>query len=249
MNRPGPNSSGMFHSLGGPLTKADYAMLSKSWITKDLADQAHLRRVKSAEGASLIGRSDDGSYAGIVFPYSWPGESHVRDYWLRRDRPEIEYDAEGHPKEKGKYLGPPGRVNLIYIVPGTSEELLNEVGVPVVITEGAKKTLALHRLSLHEVVEGEQPRFLPIGIGGVWNWRGTIGKAVGPDGSRRDEKGPIPDLSRLVWTNRTVYIIFDTNVQTNSSVAAARRGLTSELRGRGAQVLWVNLPAPGSESK
>jgi hypothetical protein len=203
-----------------------------------------VRRVTSSEGASIIGRSDNGSYAGIVFPYCWPGQDHVRDYWLRRDRPEIEYDGKGRPKEKNKYLGPPGRVNLIYIVPGTSKELLNEVGIPVVITEGAKKTLALHRLSFHEVADREQPRFLAIGIGGVWNWRGTIGKVVGPDGSRRDEKGPIPDLSRLVWADRTVYIIFDTNVHTNSSVAAARRGLTSELKRRGAQVLWVNLPHP-----
>jgi hypothetical protein len=234
---------------GGPLTERDYGVLEKSWITRDIADQALLRRVTSAEGALIVGRSDNDSYSGIVIPYLWPGEDHIRQYWLRRDRPEIEYDGEGRPKEKNKYLGPPGCANLIYMVPGISEDFLNEVGVPVVITEGAKKTLALHRLSLHEVAEAQLPRFLPIGLGGVWNWRGTIGKAIGADGSRRDEKGPIPDLSRLVWTNRTVFIVFDTNVHTNSSVAAARRGLTSELRRRGAQVLWVNLPESGSESK
>jgi Domain of unknown function (DUF3854) len=233
---------------GGPLTETDYASLSKSWITTELADQAGLRRVTSPEGAAIIGRSDTASYSGIVFPYLWPGERHIREYWLRRDQPDIEYDAEGHPKEKNKYLGPPGRGNLLYFVPGTPKDLLEDVRVPVVITEGAKKTLALYRLSLHERPEAEQPRFLPVGLGGVWNWRGTIGKAQGPDGSRRDEKGPIPDLSRLAWSKRIVYVVFDANVHTNSSVAAARQGLTSELRRRGARVLWVNLPTPGPES-
>lgn len=234
---------------GGPLTDADYASLRKSWITKELADQAHLRRLTSSEGASITGRSDNGSYAGILFPYIWPGEDHVRECWLRRDRPEIEYDAQGQAREKNKYLGPPGRSNLLYLVPGTPKELLQDVGVPVLITEGAKKTLALYRLSLHDRPEAEQPRFLPIGLGGVWSWKGTIGKTAGPDGSRRDEKGPIPDLSRLAWSERVVYVVFDTNVHTNSSVAAARQGLTNELRRRRARVLWVSLPVPGSESK
>ncbi len=203
----------------------------------------------SAEGAQITGRRDGGSYSGIVFPYVWPGEEFIREYWLRRDRPEIEYDSQGQPKEQNKYLGPPGRSNLLYLVPGTSQELLQDVGVPVVITEGAKKTLALYRLSLHDRPEAERPRFLPVGLGGVWNWRGTIGKTAGPDGSRRDEKGPIPDLSRLAWSERVVYVVFDANVHTNSSVAAARQGLTSELRRRRARVLWVSLPVPGSESQ
>lgn len=234
---------------GEPLTETDYASLSKSWITRELADQAYLRRVTSAEGAPIVGRSDDGSYAGIVFPYIWPGEEHVREYWLRRDRPEIEYDSQGHPKEKNKYLGPPGRGNLLYLVPHTPETMLTEVQVPVAITEGAKKVLALHRLSLYRRREAEPPLFLPIGIGGVWNWRGTIGKTLGADGSRRDEKGPIADLNRLVWSKRVAYIVFDTNVLTNSSVTAARQALTTELTRRGARVLWVTLRVLGSESK
>jgi hypothetical protein len=232
-------------SRGESLSDADYIALDSSWITRDLADQAMLRRVSSAEGAEIVGRRDNGSYCGIVFVYVWPGEDRIREYWLRRDRPEVRYDAAGTPKEQNKYLGLPGRGNLLYITPKTPPELLTDVGVPIAITEGAKKTLALHRLSRHDVAPDELPRFLPIGLSGVWSFMGKIGKAPGPDGSPRDEKGLIADLRRLNCDGRRVYIVFDANVHTNPKVAAARRRLSIELTQLGAQVSLVNLPKPG----
>lgn len=230
---------------GEPLRDADYAALERSWITRQLANQAILRRVSSAEGAEIVGRRDDGSYAGIVFGYVWPGEDRIREYWLRRDRPEIRYDAAGNPKEQGKYLGAPGRGNLLYITPGTEPELLCDVRIPIVVTEGAKKTLALHRLSRHDLAAGAPPRFLPVGLAGVWSFTGKIGKVPAAEGSTRDEKGLIADLRRLTWVGRRVYIAYDSNVHTNPKVAGARRRLTIELMKLGAEVYWVNLPKPG----
>jgi hypothetical protein len=237
-------------SWGGPLIEADYAKLEQSWISRELANQAMLRRVSSNDGASIVGRRDNGSFAGVIFPFIWPGEVHIREYWLRRDRPEIEYNADGLPKEQNKYLGPPGRGNLLYTLPATRVDLLDNLRVPVAITEGVKKTIALHRLSWHGRSEAaDLPRFLPVGLGGVWSFRGTVGKAIGPDGSRRDEKGWIPDLARLAWSGRHVYVVYDSNVQANPSVAAARRELTFELIRRGAEVLWVNLPLLGEDPR
>jgi hypothetical protein len=230
---------------GESLQAADYAALEGSWITPELADQAMLRRVSSMEGAEIVGRRDNGSYSGIVFAYTWPGEAGIREYWLRRDRPEIRYDATGNPKEHGKYLGPPGRSNLLYITPGTEPQLLNDVGVPVVITEGAKKTLALHRLSRHDRATDAPPRFLPVGLSGVWSFTGKIGKVPAADGSARDEKGLIADLRRLAWSGRKVYVAYDSNVHTNPKVAAARRRLSTEMMQWGAEVYWVNMPKPG----
>jgi hypothetical protein len=232
-------------SWGGLLIEADYAKLERSWITRDLADQALLRRVTSPEGASIVGRRDNGSYEGSIFPYVWPGENHIREYWLRRDRPDIELTSEGQTKEKNKYLGPPGRGNLVYLVPGTCVELISDPRVPVAITEGAKKTIALYRLAHHGIDRGslEPPRFLPIGLAGVWSFLGKTGKLPGEDGSPRDEKGWITDLARLNWAKRRAYVVYDSNVHTNSNVAAARRILTRELIARDAQVLWVNVPS------
>lgn len=86
------------------------------------------------------------------------------------------------------------------------------------------------------------PRFLPIGLAGVWNWRGKIGKTESETGQRQDVKGVIPDFDLIKWKGRVVHIIFDTNIHTNESVQAARCGLAAELKRRGAVVSFVELP-------
>jgi hypothetical protein len=233
---------------GAPLGEGDYAALANSWIDREWADLALLRRGDSAEGAEMVGKRDNGSYSGIVFPYIWPRDEFVRDYWLRRDRPDMEPASDGSFREIKKYLGPPGRSNFLYFYPGTSAEALDDTSIPIAVTEGAKKTIALARLSCYKIPDGGDPRFVAVGISGVWNWRGVIGKQAGPDGARRDVKGLIPDLNRIQWRGRKVYVVFDRNVATNSSVQAARKALTTELQNRGAEVLWVQLPTDGRKS-
>ncbi len=217
------------------LTTHDLEKLAQSYIPDKLAEQAGLFRVDSADGAQLMGKSGSGDYSGIVFPYIWPGAERPREYRLRRDRPELEQTPEGR-KEKNKYLSPPGRGNLFYVPPGTPAEALPDTTVPVVITEGEKKALALFRY----FAEREE-KALVIALPGVWNWRGTVGKVTDEKG-RRDVKGVIPDFGRVAWSNRTAYIIFDSNVATNESVRAARRELARELVRRGAEVKLVDLP-------
>ena len=112
-------------------------------------------------GRSLVGRRDHASYEGLAIPYFLPGESRIREWRLRRDHPDIEY-KDGKPRERGKYLSPPGRKNMIYFVPGISLDLVKAVATPVIVTEGEFKTLALWRLANHESIA---PRFLPIGLG------------------------------------------------------------------------------------
>ena len=156
---------------------------------------------------------------------------------MRRDHPDLEYDSAGNLKTRQKYLSPPGRSNMLYVAPGVDPGLLREVDTPVVITEGEFKTLALWRLANHSSPAG--PRFLPLGLSGVYNWRGTIGKTVGPDGSRLDVKGTIPDLDWLAWHGRKVVIAYDADVVTKDLVRIARSELASHLRGRGALVGFV----------
>jgi DNA-binding CsgD family transcriptional regulator len=224
------------------LTSADLTKLSSSGIPAELAAQAQLRRVESREGGALVGRNGSGDYAGVVFPYIWPGETAAREYRLRRDHPEIEY-KDGKPRERDKYLTPPGRSNLLYFVPGTSPEWVTDPSIPAVITEGEKKTLGLWVTGWEGLGDSaEVPAFLPIGLSGVWNWRGTIGKTNGPDGDRRSVKGIIPDFQRVAWKGRRVTILFDTNVGDSESVQGARAGLTQELRRVGAEVFWFTWP-------
>ena len=217
---------------GDELEPADYRSLETRWIGRELADLAKIRRVDSATGRLLMGRRDHGSYEGLAIPYFLPGESHVREWRLRRDNPDMEY-KDGKQKECKKYLSPPGRANKIYFPPSTSQELLKAVDTPVMVTEGEFKTLALWRLANHG---SAVPRFLPIGLAGVWNWRGTVGKGTGPNGDRRNVKGVIPDIDLITWEGRRVIIAFDADAEKNEQVDIARSLLARELRMRGAEV-------------
>jgi hypothetical protein len=146
----------------------------------------------------------------------------------------MEYDSAGNLKPRPKYLSPPGRSNMLYPVPGAPECLLRDTALPIVITEGEFKTLALWHLANHRAPG--RPRFLPIGVSGVYNWRGPIGRTTGPDGSRVDVKGAIPDLDWIAWNGRRVVIAYDADAVTKEPVRIARSELAAHLRGRSAIV-------------
>ena len=95
------------------------------------------------------------------------------NYRLRRDKPDWKYDGQGNAKPDKKYLGPPRSANRLYIPPGVTPDQLGDLSIPIALCEGEKKALALWRLAWHET---EKPRFVPIAIAGVWNWRGTVGQ-------------------------------------------------------------------------
>jgi hypothetical protein len=123
---------------------------------------------------------------------------------------------------------------MLYLVPGIDPLLLRDTSVPIVITEGEFKTLALFRLASYG--SASKLRFVPLGLSGVYNWRGTIGKTVRPDGSRLDVKGAIPDLDWIAWEDRCVVIAYDADSVTKDLVRMARSELAAHLRGRGAIV-------------
>ena len=225
-------------SWGTSLAAPDYAALEKSWISREIADAAMLRRVEDYEGREIVSQKRR-DCAGILISYYWPGDSSAFNHRLRRDNPDWTQDKHGKPKQARKYLSPRNGANRLYIPPGVTLEQLADAQIPIALVEGEKKALALWRLAHHEM---ESPRFIPIAIAGVWNWHGRVGKTGGPKGERLDVTGPIADLSRIEWTGRKVFIVFDSNVHTNDSVKWARKGISRELATRAARVDFVNLP-------
>ena len=182
----------------------------------------------------MPGGRKGGDYSGIAIPYFRPGSDYLRDYRLRRDHPDYEAGANGELRVKQKYLSPPGRSNMLYFVRGVTEAHLRDARLPVILTEGEFKTLALWRLANWAGVD--HPRFLPIGVSGVYNWRGTVGKTTGADGSRLNVKGPILDLQWITWKDRKVIIAYDADAATKDLVRYARAEFARHLRMSGAVV-------------
>ena len=81
--------------------------LESRWSDRALAERAGLQRVNAVAGGEIIGRNS-GNYTGIVILYFSLRSDRVRGYRLRRDHPDLEWDAAGNLKPKQKYLTTPG---------------------------------------------------------------------------------------------------------------------------------------------
>jgi predicted P-loop ATPase len=224
--------------FGSALTEADYRGLAARWITCELADAAGLRRVDSYTGQQMFARKT-GDCAGVIIPYVPPGENSAVEYRLRVDNPELEYRRDGTVRETRKYIQPPGRPNRLYFPPGLPVAVLADPALPLIITEGEFKALALRRLANHQTTS---PRFIPVSLGGVNNWRGTVGKADDANGERRDVKGVIPDIEGIISKGRRVIVAYDADAEKNPKVRAARGQLTAALIERGATVGFLEWP-------
>jgi hypothetical protein len=94
------------HYWGEPLTESDYRSLAARWITRELADQCEIRRVDSITGSEMFRRSR-GNVAGMIIPNVTPWDSRPRNFRLRLDEPELQYQIDGTVREATKYLQPP----------------------------------------------------------------------------------------------------------------------------------------------
>ena len=85
----------------------------------------------------------------------------------------------------------------------------------MVITEGELKTIAMRRLA----IEGTRtPRFLVIGLSGIWNYIATVGTVENENGVRVPVKGFSPELDLIKWIGRNVIIIFDSDAVVKDDV-------------------------------
>lgn len=223
-----------------PLTQTDFARLAESCIPSELATAADLYRVDTHDGAELVGRKPKAGtdYAGIVFPYRWPGEETIRVRRLRRDHPDLIQQSDGSVKEAAKYMSAPGAPNCFYFPPQVTTAMFADAAIPAGFYEGEKKTLAAARF-----FEQRGEKVLLIGLSGVSNWRGKVGVTVNGAGKRQSVPGVIADFDKIEWEGRAVEIVFDADSQTNPQVSKARRGLANELIRRGAVVKILEMPA------
>jgi hypothetical protein len=217
------------------LLPGDVEIFSAIQVPLEILERAQVRRVSHQEAQEVCGiRYRSQHLEGLAFPYLNPRNGLVLTWRVRRDHPEWE---QGNPK--AKYLSPPDRKHLYF--PPDSLRWLNDISTPVIFVEAEKSALAI----LASCERSSRPA-LPVALGGCWGWKGTIGKTTDTAGVRVDEKGALPDLQWVTWTDRDVIILFDANVATNSNVRWARRDFAAELKRRGARVRLADVPAePG----
>lgn len=105
-------------------------------------------------------------------------------------------------------------------------ETLAAVDTPLLITEGELKAAAACKYQLPT-----------IGLGGVFNFA-----------SKEYDIPFLEELEQVRWVGRAVYIVYDSDLQTNRLVLLALNRLARQLQQRGAQVFAAFLP-PLAEGK
>jgi len=133
-------SCAVLPAWGGPLLESDYAALALSWITREIAEEAMLRRVDAILGREVMGQKGNRDCSGILFPGYWPGEPYPHSYRIRRDNPDWT-ESSGKIKAKAKYLGAPGSTNRLYIPPGVTPEQLADIKIPMSSSRAKRKLL------------------------------------------------------------------------------------------------------------
>ncbi len=120
-----------------------------------------------------------------------------------------------------KYCSPKGAGCHVYVPAIIPPERLKNARIPVYVTEGTKKAL-----------KACQEGLLCIALAGVDAWKDK----------RSGESAPIPDLDKITWKGRTVFVVFDSDLTTKPAVRFAEFRLGRELRDRGATVYAVRIP-------
>jgi hypothetical protein len=128
---------------GSELAASDFTVLEARWIDGPLALAAQLRRVDSLSGAELVGRKS-GNHAGVAIPYFFPGTVKsvstgsvaIALIW----RP----TARGRPNQNKISQPAPSRKHVV-LHAGHGRSSASRVPLPLIITEGEFKRLALWR--------------------------------------------------------------------------------------------------------
>lgn len=120
-----------------------------------------------------------------------------------------------------KYDQPAGTMPALYLPPLVKwKKIANDSSIPIFITEGELKACC-----------SSKNGFPTIGLGGVYSWK-----------SRKHKLHHLPEFDEFDWVGRDVYIIFDSDLSTNSMVQMALYDLAAMLTELGTHPWTCTLP-------
>lgn len=188
--------------------------LAASGLSADTIRAAGIRSCGDrGELAAMLDRKNIPGTWGSCIVFPYKDESGA--VILNRVRPDNPPLKNGKP---AKYLSPNGAKVRAYIPPAAWPAIADP-RARLVITEGELKSLA-----------ATQNGFPCLGLGGVTCWH------------EKKKTTPIPDLDRIPWKDREVFICFDSDAVTNQDVQQNERELAAILKGRGAKLKIVRIP-------
>lgn len=190
-------------------------LILQSAISPEVARARRYRSVtKKSELIELgFGRAQT-RVPALLIPI-WGVSGEIVLYQARPDTPRIE---GGKPR---KYETPRGS-RMGIDVPPIVRQWLPDPSVPLFVTEGVRKADSAASLGL-----------ACVGLLGVWNWRGS---------NEFGGKVALADWESIALKDRTVHIVFDSDVVTKPEVRIALQRLKELLTSRGAQALVIYLP-------
>jgi len=224
-----PNCNG---TGNGRLLPQHLADLRKSGLSDTTITACELYSLQTPASVLKVLRRKRGIDLGacLAIPFFDAAGKALAYVRLKPDKPRTAKE-DGKPI---KYESPVGLPNHAYFPPAT-RPVLQDVSVPLLITEGEKKA-----------AKSSQEGFACIGLTGVWSWQKK--QAKDKDGKPQGERELIPDLAAVAWQGRPVFIVFDSDAVTNPSVRRAEWELAECLKRQGATVKVVRLPGePGSD--
>jgi hypothetical protein len=191
--------------------------LQKSGLSDESIHEAGIKSIPANQINKKLGFSINGLASMYEIPFN-EGYSRFRAFYGSGK----ELDNEGNTKPK--YLAKRDSGNRLYI-PSKIEPFLNDISIPLDITEGEKKTLKACQEGLH-----------CIGITGLWNW-----KVAG-------QNQLISDFEQIELKGRTIYLNPD-----NDWLVPNRKGEHKNLKqavfvfaylliDEGSKVYWRELP-------
>lgn len=179
ITKPSPESKQILPSVH-PDHLAD---LRKSGLSDETIILHRIKSVRPKDINKKVGYDIPGLISAYVIPFPPFNDDYFRLKAFYT--PGQERYSDG--RKKPRYIQPKGSANRLYI-PLPVFPILNDVSVPIYLTEGEKKSL-----------KATQEGLPTIAITGLWNWK------------QSGTENLIPDFDLITWQGRTVHIIPDSD--------------------------------------
>jgi hypothetical protein len=199
------------------LAPSTLAKLAQSRLTAEDAELLQIHSIDADEAATR-GFAPRGGFVIPYFDLDGKPTSFCRVRYIDPPKPN---GFKALPSKPQKYAQLPGTLNEVYLPPFVDwRAVADDTEVPIFVTEGELKSACATRLGLPT-----------LGLGGVWNFRAAKQNILW-----------LPQLDEIKWSDRTVFIVFDSDAVNNPMVRAAESAIGRMLLEKGAKPLVVRLP-------